>query len=376
LQVDALTISSISVDNQSSRIDIIKKKLPLFLYSYLDVFDRSKAEEIPSYRPYDYKIELLPDSKPPQTKAYRISPYKLQKIKEYLDKNLAKDYIVPSKAPYSSSVLFALKSNGDLRFCVDYRKLNNMTKKNRYPLPLIEEVIGKVMGCKYLIRLDIIAAFNKLRMHPESENYTTFITALEAYKYRVLPFGLTNGPASFQQYINDTLFDYLNDFCQAYLDNILIYSKTKEEHKIHVKFVLDKLRAAGLHVDVEKCEFDVSETTFLRVIVFGKNLRMDSKKVEAIVNWPTPINLKQIQGFVGFANFYRRFIRDFSRIVRPLTLLTKKDILFVWNEACIQAFQELKIAIISAPVLRHYDLNRQPVLETNLSNNMNAEILL
>ena len=164
-----------------------------------------------------------------------MSPYKLQKVKEYLVENLSKGFITPSKAPYSSLVLFALKVNGDLRFCVDYRKLNAITKRNRYPLPLIEEVIGKILNCKHLTRLDIIAAFNKLRMHPESEDFITFITALGAYKYKVLPFGLTNGPASFQQYINNVLFDFLNDFCQAYLDDILIYSKTRKQHVKHVK---------------------------------------------------------------------------------------------------------------------------------------------
>jgi len=212
LQTNALNISAIFANNKEEKLRNIKQKLPSFLHSYLDIFDRSKAEEMPLHRLYDYKIELFEGSKPPQIKAYRMSPYKLQKIKEYLDKNLAKRYIVPSKAPYLSPVLFALKSNGDLRFCVDYRKLNSMTKKNRYSLPFIEKVIGKVMGCKYLTRLDIIAAFNKLRMHSDSEDYTTFITALETYKYRVLPFGLTNGPASFQQYINDILFKFLNDF--------------------------------------------------------------------------------------------------------------------------------------------------------------------
>ena len=156
-----------------------------------------------------------------------MSPYKLQKVKEYLNENLSKGFITPSKAPYSSPVLFALKANGDLRFCVDYRKLNALTKRNRYPLPLIEEVIGKIKGYKHLTRLDIIAAFNKLRIDSSSEDLTTFITTLGAYKYKVLPFGLTNGPSSFQQYINKVLWDFLNDFCQAYLDDILIYSKSR-----------------------------------------------------------------------------------------------------------------------------------------------------
>ena len=189
----------------SQHLEEVRQQLPAEYHEYLDVFDRSQASKLPPHRPYDHKIELAGDAAPPQSRAYRMSPYKLQKVKEYLNENLSKGFITPSKAAYSSPVLFTMKANGDLRFCVDYRKLNALTKRNRYPLPLIEEVIGKILGCKHLTRLDIIAAFNKLRMHPDSEDLTTFITALGSYKYRVLPFGLTNGLSTFQQYINDTL---------------------------------------------------------------------------------------------------------------------------------------------------------------------------
>ena len=202
-QIEEVSLNT--VEAASVNLEEVKKKLPLEHHEYLDVFDRSQANQLPPHRPSDHQIELTGDTKPPQSRAYRMPPYKLQKVKEYLNENLSKGFITPSKAPYSSPVLFALKANGDLRFCVYYRKLNAMTKRNRYPLPLIEEIIGKIIGRKHLTRLDIIAAFNKLRMHSDSEDLTTFITALGAYKYRVLPFGLTNGPSSFQQYINDTL---------------------------------------------------------------------------------------------------------------------------------------------------------------------------
>lgn len=361
-------ISLASVEASTQNLEEVKRKLPPEYHDFLDVFDRSKANHLPPHRPYDHKIELNSDVRPPQSRAYRMSPYKLQKVKEYLTDNLSKGFITPSKAPYSSPVLFALKANGDLRFCVDYRKLNALTKRNRYPLPLIEEVIGKIGGCKHLTRLDIIAAFNKLRMDPDSEDFTTFITALGAYKYRVLPFGLTNGPSTFQHYINDILFDFLNEFCQAYLDDILIYSKTKKEHQTHVKQVLERLREAGLQVDIHECEFDVEETVFLGVIISGEGLRMDPKKIECILNWKTPTNLKEVQGFVGFANFYRRFIHEFSKIVRALVNLTKKDTPFVWNDACEKALKRLKERVTSAPVLRHYDPSRQAILETDSSD--------
>ena len=354
---------------------VTRQALPQKYHEFLDVFDRSQVNKLPPHRPYDHKIELTGDTTPPQSRAYRMSPYKLQKVKEYLNENLSKGFITPSKAAYSSPVLFALKSNGDLRFCVDYWKLNALTKQNRYPLPLIEEVIGKILNCKHLTCLDIIAAFNKLRMHPESEDLTTFITALGSYKYRVLPFGLTNGPSSFQHYINDSLWDYLNDFCQAYLDDILIYSKTRKEHQIHTKLVLQRLCEAGLQVDIKKCEFDVTETVFLGVIISGEGLRMDPNKVKAVMDWSVPTNLKEVQGFVGFANFYRRFIKDFSKITKPLVSLTKKDTPFVWNEACTEAFQALKQAMTEAPVLRHFDSACQAILETDASDLVTGGIL-
>lgn len=370
----AEAISLSAVETAGHNMEEIKAKLPPEYHEFSDVFDRSKADKLPPHRPYDHKIELT-DSTPPQSRAYRMSPYKLQKVKEYLNENLSKGFITPSQAPYSSPVLFALKANGDLRFCVDYRKLNAITKRNRYPLPLIEEVIGKIVGCKHLTRLDIIAAFNKLRMHPDSEDLTTFITALGSYKYHVLPFGLTNGPSSFQQYINDVLWDYLNDFCQAYLDDILIYSKTRKEHRQHVAKVLTRLREAGLQADIKKCEFDVQETAFLGVIVSGQGLRMDPRKVEAVVSWKTPTNLKEVQGFVGFANFYRRFIRDFSKLVKPLVALTRKDTPFAWSPECTQAFQSVKQQVSSAPVLRHFDPRRQAILETDASDYVTGGIL-
>jgi len=184
---------TVSTDETAQNLEDVKAKLPPEYQEFLDVFDRAQADKLPPHRSYDHKIELT------------SAPYKLQKVKEYLNENLSKGFITPSKAPYSSPVLFTLKANEDLRFCVDYRKLNAITKRNRYPLPLIDEVIGKIVGCKHLTRLDIISAFNKLRMHPDSEDYTTFITALGAYKSKVLPFGLTNDPASFQQCMNDVL---------------------------------------------------------------------------------------------------------------------------------------------------------------------------
>ncbi len=304
-----------------------------------------------------------------------MSLYKLQKIKEYLNENLSKSFITSSKISYFSLVLFTLKINDDLRFCVNYQKLNVISKRNRYSLSLIDEMIDKIVDCKHLTRLNIIFAFNKLRMHLDSENYMIFIIALEAYKSKILSFELINNSISFQQYMNNVLWDFLNNFCQAYLDNILIYSKTQKKHKQHVKMILDHLWDADLQIDIRKCEFNVEETVFLEVIVSKQDLCMNFIKVKAIVNWATFTNLKEIQDFIDFVNFYRHFIKNFSKLVKSFTQLTWKNTSFVWNEVCVEVFDNLKKQISSTLVLRHFNVKRQAILKINAFNYVKDDIL-
>ena len=356
-------------------METVKQKLPPEYHDLIAVFDKAKAKKLPPQRSYDHKIDIEPSKVPPKSRIYPMSGYKLQKVKEYLEENLAKRFISSSTAPYASPVLFVKKKDGSLRFFVDHRKLNEMTICNRYPIPLIEETLAQVMGCKYLTKLDIIAAFNKLHMYPDSEDFTTFVTSMGTFKYHVLPFGLAGGPGSYQQYMNDTMFDFLNDFCQVYLDDILIYSKTKKAHRKHVRKILLKLREAGLQVDIEKCEFHVQETKFLGLIVSTEGLRMDPKKVDVVDNWPTPTNLKDVQHFVGFCNFYRRFIRNFSKTMKPLSNLNENDCLSRWSDACAKAFDKMETLVTSAPVLRHYDRSKPAVLETDSSDYVNGDVL-
>ena len=251
---------------------------------------------------------------------------------------------------------------------MDYRKLNALTKKNRYPIPLIHEIMAQLSGKKWFTRLDIVAAFNNLRMHPDSVEYTTFKTLFGMYQYNVLPFGLTGGPSSWQRYMNDILFEFLGKFCSVYLDDILIYSDSLTEHKEHVRKVLAAIKAAGLQIDIDKSEFYVQETRFLGVIVGVDGIKMDPTKIEAIVQWATPRNLKEVQSFLGFCNFYRRFIQGFAKLADPLTKLTRKGVPFHWSEACQASFELFKKQVTSAPVLVHFDHTKQAVLETDSSD--------
>ncbi len=278
----------------TQNLEDIKVKLSLKYQNFLDVFDWVQADNLLSHHSYDHKIKLTSDATSSCCWAYWMSFYKLQKVKKYLNENLFKEFITFSKASFFSLVLFALKANKDLRFCVDYQKLNVIIKRNRYSLLLINEVIDKIVNCKHLTWLNIISTFNKLQMHFDSENYTIFIIALKAYKSKMLLFELINDSVSFQQYINDILWDFLNDFCQVYLDDILIYSKTQWEHKQHVKMILNRLWEADLQMNIWKCEFNVEETVFLEVIVSEQYLHMNFTKVKVIVNWTTLINLKEV----------------------------------------------------------------------------------
>ncbi len=328
-QCELDVINVFSVNEMIQNLKDIKVKLSSKYQNFLDVFDRAQADKLSSHHLYNHKIKLTSDATSSCCWAYWMSLYKLQKVKKYLNENLFKEFITSSKALYFSSVLFILKANEDLRFCIDYWKFNAIIKRNCYSLSLIDEMIGKIVDCKHLTWLDIISTFNKLRMHSDSENYIIFIIALEAYKSKMLSFKLINDSVSFQQYMNDILWDFLNDFCQVYLDDILIYSKTQREHKQHVKIILNRLREVSLQMNIWKCEFNLEEIVFLEVIVFKQSLRMNSVKMKVIVNWTTSINLKEVQNFVRFVNFYRRFIKNFSKLVKSFTQLTRKDTSFV-----------------------------------------------
>ncbi len=261
----------------------VKAKLSSEYHDYLDVFDRAMTDQLSSHRFYDHKIELIDERTSSRSRLYHMSGYKLQKMKNYLIEHLNKGFISSSLVSYASLILFAEKKDGSLRFCVDYRKLNALIKRDRYSLPLIDETLARIQGSKYLTRLNIIAAFNKLRMHSESEDLTTFITSFDFYKYHVMPFRLTNGSTFYQHYMNDVLFDYLHQFCQVYLDDIIIYSKTLKKHKKHVRLVLHRLREIDLQVNINKCKFHVQKIFFLKLLLFIEELKMNFRKVQAVV---------------------------------------------------------------------------------------------
>ena len=219
----------------------VLSKFPIDYYNYANVFDKSQTNILSLYHFYDHKLEFVEGADKNalfKSRIYSILRHKFEQVKKYLNEHLKKGFIVSSYASFASFVLFAEKSNEGLRFCVDYRKLNAIIKRNRYLILLIDEVLARIQDCKYFIRLNIIVVFNKLRMYSNSEDFIIFVISLETYKYRMLLFELTNESVIYQQYMNDIFFEYLNDFYQAYLNNILIYSKTRKDYVKHVRLIL------------------------------------------------------------------------------------------------------------------------------------------
>ncbi len=231
---------------------------------------------------YDHKIELIDKETFSRSRLYQMFNHKLQKIKKYLINHLNKEFIFFSFALYISLILFIKKKDDSLRFCIDYRKLNALIKRNHYSLSLINETLTHIQESKYLTQLNIIVAFNKLHMHSDSEDLTIFIIFFNSYKYHVMLFKLINESAFYQHYMNDMLFKYLHQFCQIYLDDIIIYSKILKKHKRYVRLILNKLREADLQIDINKCKFHVQKTIFLELLILIEELKMNLRKMQAV----------------------------------------------------------------------------------------------
>ncbi len=353
----------------------LKKKLSIVYHNFLDVFDRKKTTQFLLHWSYDLKIELKDESQSSRSWLYLMLSYKLQKIKKYLEENLKKKFITLSKAFFASSILFIEKKDDSLCFCMNYWKLNALIKRNRYSILLIDEVLAWIQDSKYLIWLNIIIMFNKLRMSSESENLTTFVTFFNVYKYRIMLFKLINELAFFQHYINDVLFDCLHKFCQTYLNDILIYSKILKEHRTHVKEVLNKLREVDLQINIDKCEFKIQKILFLELLIFINDLRINSRKVDVIRSWEVSQSLTHMQIFIDFCNFYRRFIKNFSKIIQLMIKLTWKDHFFEWTEICQTIFEELKQQVTTVFILKHFNSIREAILKTDFLNYVNDEVL-
>ncbi len=290
-------------------------------------------------------------------------------MEAYINESLAAGIIRPSTSPAGAGFFFVGKKDGGLRPCIDYRALNRITVRNRYPLPLMTSAFELLQDAKIFSKLDLCNAYHLVRIRPGDEWKTAFNTPTGHYEYLVMPFGLTNAAAVFQALINDVLRDMLNKFVFVYLDDILIFSRCLQEHVSHVRKVLGQLLENHLYVKPEKCEFHTTNTQFLGFIIRPGQVRMDPKKVQAVLDWPVPTSVKEVQRFIGFANFYRKFVRNFSSVAAPLTALTRgHSTKFAWNSEAETAFLELKRCFTSAPVLSIPDPELPFIVEVDASD--------
>ncbi len=292
LKIDRLITT---VENKSEEVNLhelfhaealeqVKIKLFSEYHDYLNVFDRAMINQLSLHHFYNHKIKLIDEEMFLRSRLYQMFDHKLQKIKKYLIEHLNKEFIFFSFALYISFILFAEKKDKSLRFCINYRKLNALIKWDHYSLSLIDETLACIQESKYLTWLNIIVVFNKLRMHSDSEDLTIFIIFFNSYKYHVMLFKLINELTFYQHYMNDVLFKYLHQFCQIYLNDIIIYSKILKKHKQHVRLILNRLREADLQININKCKFHVQKIIFLELLMSIDELKMNSRKMQAVVD--------------------------------------------------------------------------------------------
>jgi transposase InsO family protein len=335
---------------------------------YKKLFKETLETGLPQHSQWDHEISIIEGGEPAFHKLYNLTEPQLQTLREYIDDMMAKGYIRLSTSSAGYPVMFVPKKNGKLRLVVDYRQLNKITRKDRTPLPLITELRDRLQGKQWFTALDLKGAYNLIRIKEGDEWKTAFRTKFGLYEYLVMPFGLTNAPATFQRMINQVLREYLDIFVVVYLDDILIFSDDYETHGEHVHKVLKKLEDANLLVEPEKSQFFVKEVNFLGHTIRPNEIRMEKGKIAAVAEWEEPTNVKEVQAFLGFANYYRRFIKDYGKIASPLHDLTKKDGTFRWTTKQQDAFYDIKNRITSEPVLRMFDPTKEVELETDASD--------
>jgi len=310
---DAYLVSIRDVRREEAKLEDVP-----VVQEFEDVFP-DDLSGLPPEREIEFTIDVVPGTNPISMPPYRMAPAELKELREQLNDLLQKGYIRPSTSPWGAPVLFVKKKDGTMRLCIDYRQLNKVTVKNRYPLPRIDDLFDQLQGARYFSKIDLRSGYHQLRVRKEDIPKTAFRTRYGHYEFLVMSFGLTNAPAAFMDMMNRVFSSYLDRFVVVFIDDILVYSKTKEEHEQHLRLVLQTLREHQLYAKFSKCEFWLDRVVFLGHVISAEGVQVDPKKVEAVMDWPRPKTVTEIRSFLGLAGYYRRFVKDFSRIAAPLT---------------------------------------------------------
>ncbi|GJY98311.1 putative reverse transcriptase domain-containing protein [Tanacetum coccineum] len=306
---------------------------------------------LPLVQEIEFRIDLIPGASPVVRSPYRLAPSETLELSNQLKELQEKGFIRPSHSPWGVPVLFVKKKDGSMRMYIDYMELNKLTIKNRYPLHRIDDLFDQLQGVCCFSKIDLHSGYHQLRVREEDIPKTAFRTRYGHFEFTVMPFGLTNAPAIFMDLMNRVCKPYLDKFVIVFIDDILIYSKSEEEHEVHLKTILDLLEKEKLYAKFSKCEFWLKEVQFLGHVVNRDGIHVDPSKVESVKNWKTPESSTEIRSFLGLAGYYRRFIENFSKIAKPLTLLTQKNKTYVWGDEQDEAFRILKEKLCNAPVL-------------------------
>ena len=296
----------------------------------------------------------------------RMSPQQREEVRKLLSDMLARN-ISPSKSPWASPVVLVKKKNGASRFCVDYRQVNAVMRKDAFPLPRVDDTLDILAGSRLFSTLDLISGYWQVEVKPEDREKTAFVTSEGLYEFNVLPFGMCNGPATFQRLMNILLAGIQWHSCLVYLDDIIVFGRSFTEHIQNLAEVFQRLRDANLRLQVKKCTFCRGTVKFLGHVISTAGIGTDPEKVEKVSKWPVPINVREVQQFLGLVNYYRRFVKDCAQLAKPLHRLTENNREFQWTDQCQQAFDTLRRLLVSAPVLAFPDCTREFILDTDAS---------
>ena len=308
------------------------------------------------------------DSPPTRQPVRRIPPHRRDEVRKILDAMLEKKVVEPSKSPWSSPIVLVQKKDGTTRFCADYRKLNNVTRKDAYPLPRIDTTLDTLAGSKWFSTLDLLSGYWQVELEEGARQKTAFCTTEGLFQFRVMPFGLCNAPATFQRLMDLVLAGLQWSHCLVYLDDVVVLGRSFDEHLRNLESVFRRLREAGLRLKPSKCSLFRRKVQYLGHIISREGVAADPSKIEKVATWPTPTSVRETQQFLGFAGYYRRFVQDFAHIARPLHRLTERLATFMWTDECQGSFDELRRVLTSAPVLAYPDFNRQFILDTDASD--------
>lgn len=344
-------------------------QVPKYCHDFLDIFRQKQGTQtLPPAREYDMRIDLRPSAKLSPAKLYQLTEDQRQTLLETLEREVTAGRIRPSKASYGSPMFFVPKKDGRSRMVVDYRKINEETIPDVYPLPLISQITNDLSKAKIFTKLDLTGAYQLLRMAEGQEHLTAFRTQYGMFESLVVRDGLRNAPAVFQHFLNDVFKEVLGRGVTIYIDDILIYASDVEELRRLTRKVFELVQKASLYLKASKCEFEVTSMTFLGYVISNKGIETDPAKVAAVQDFPTPTNLRESRSFIGLTSYYRRFVPNFSKIASPITSLTQKDRTFEWGESQERAFTELKLLLTKAPILAHFDPTRETIIQTDASH--------